>query len=301
MRPPDDAKQVGSQQATLESVVATLRRAVSAVSDVGRWLDHVGTAAAVGVNAIAKQRAGIEIRTQEGDVVRIKYSNRLEVNAGAARTSDSESGVAVQQVSVAQRERSRVSVDGNLNADELQAIDAVLVKIDSLAEEFFAGDFEAAFAQAAAFNFDSEQLAKVAVRLSQQQRIAVVASQASELPTLRSADTAPAVPVAEGQVVAAEPVAHVDAKAQVQPTTTSNVGAPTATDNAIGNSIVQYVAKLNGTLRATREETHLGFGFHAKLDLLLASIKAKRPDSVAPIDGATNKLQEVAAKAAELA
>jgi hypothetical protein len=287
--PPTD-----SSTGELESAIGTLRRSLAAIMDVGKWLDRVGTASAIGVHAVSKERAGIEIRTQEGDVIRIKYSNRVELNVGTANTE----GATATEASLTQRQRLRVSVEGNLNEQERRAIDDVLAKIDALAQEFFAGDVESSFAQAAQLGFDSEQLAKVAVRFSQRQQVSAVAVQAIE----PQAPKAIPAPIVEAPVVA--PIADVPVEENASPPTdpvaaeTPALPEPTkpaVAENAVATySLIRFVAKLSVHLRASAQDERMGLSFHSKLKLLVENIELRKP--AGEVDGgAIDKLKETAA------
>jgi hypothetical protein len=208
----------------------------------------------------------------------------------------------------------RITVDGNLSADELQAIDGVLEKINALAEEFFTGDFDKAFAQAAALHFDSKQLADVAVHMSQRQLVAVVASSvaaqaapvATNSPSAAPTTESPAEPIVEPTI----PVVAAVASPASQPTVataaaseeSTPVLAPATRDScksaSATDAIVRYVSKLTSDLSVSRSDERLGFTFHTKLEVLLASIKAQRPDADQPVDAAVNKLQDVVSKTA---
>ncbi len=112
------------------------------------------------------ERAGLYIVTKEGDVVRlrIKVSDSLNATASSGTTD----GTQVAQLAVDARSSVKISfhVDGDLNANELDAIRGVVEQVGALADQFFAGDVPAAFAAAQDLNIDGSQLAKVGLRLS---------------------------------------------------------------------------------------------------------------------------------------
>jgi hypothetical protein len=289
-----------------------LRHALGAMSATGRWLDHVNSTAAIGMHAISSQRAGIQIQTQQGDVIRIDYGSRLEVRASAAQVASKDGTTSTSQIAASQRERFSVSVQGDLNADELQAIDDVLAKINTLADDFFSGNTAASFARATQFDFDSGALAGVDVRLSQRQQVSVAyANGATDSP----ANNSPLVPAAPASTnIAVPPViaAALPAKAMV-PTEISALGAATAKAVAASASVhsekagaaassqtetsaalVNYLAKIKTSLQATPNEAQLGFSYQTKLALLIMVVAAKAPSSVAVNDAASTALANAA-------
>ncbi|HYM33983.1 MAG TPA: hypothetical protein VET48_01240, partial [Steroidobacteraceae bacterium] len=63
---------VDSQQASLESVMAALRRALNAIFTGGTAIDNVASVATAGLHATVRDSTGIVIHTQEGDTIRIR-------------------------------------------------------------------------------------------------------------------------------------------------------------------------------------------------------------------------------------
>src|SRR6185369_11865822 len=117
------------------------------------------------------ERAGLSIVTQEGDVVRLRIKVRDSLDAAASDATGDSTQVA--QLSVDSRSSMKISfhVDGDLNADELAAIQDVVQQVGALADQFFAGDVPAAFAAAQDLNIDGSRLAKVGLRLSMRESV----------------------------------------------------------------------------------------------------------------------------------
>jgi hypothetical protein len=294
-----------SPVSALEAVTSSLRRVLSAVSDMGHWLDHVSSTA-VGLHAVSKQRTSIEIQTKDGDVVRLRFASRSSMDIGAASVASNDKTVTTGSVSVSQQERFALSIDGDLDADELKAIGDVIVRVDALAKEFFNGDVDAAFAHAATLNIDSDELATVAVRLSQRQRIAVTAAHVSspsqpQQPAVPATSSVPAS-VKTGDVtpaLQAQPESEVIGPNEALPSAAlvapQTEAKPSVNDASATESIARYIAKLTTTLRASDNELRLGMSFRSKLTLLLTTIKDAQPDKANP--DALQKLNDVAEKA----
>ncbi|BFM11460.1 hypothetical protein R50072_16130 [Simiduia litorea] len=105
----------------------------------------------------AQKSFNFTVQTQEGDKVTISASSRfaakgVETNQGSSfRTNQS------QQFDL--------TIDGDLNADELAAINDLLSQVNDLSEQFFNGDLDAAFEAALDLGFDAEEIASFAVDL----------------------------------------------------------------------------------------------------------------------------------------
>lgn len=109
----------------------------------------------------ASASTSIQIQTKEGDVITIDISNNssaeftgvnaqgdgAQLNAGL-KTLNSESNMSF-------------TVKGDLNADELKAVNNILGKINSIADQFHNGSMEEALKQAGEFSIDDPELANV--------------------------------------------------------------------------------------------------------------------------------------------
>jgi len=61
----------------------------------------------------------------------------------------------------------QVSVEGELDADEIKALEKLFSQVQDLSDKFYAGDLAGAFDRAMALEMDSEQLASMSLRLTQ--------------------------------------------------------------------------------------------------------------------------------------
>lgn len=93
---------------------------------------------------VAFQSAGdLSLRTREGDLVNLSFGNEFEFAQSQRETS--EGGVVTQEISTVAQAAARysLSVEGDLNEDELAAISALAEGIAPIAEEFFLnGEFD---------------------------------------------------------------------------------------------------------------------------------------------------------------
>ena len=141
----------------------------SAITDIKNRYHNVS-------KAESSSRFDLQITTQEGDKVSIQIdrsSRMMEVTNG----KNSEEGASVQQMSQFKSHSSfSFEVQGNLSAEETAAIEELLGKVNTLADEFFNGDLMSAFEQAGELGFDDESIANFALNLQQEQRIEVTES-----------------------------------------------------------------------------------------------------------------------------
>lgn len=125
----------------------------------------------VGVQIARKERGSLTLTTQDGDVLRIRFrsSERQQLELASRQTE----GGQATRVDLQSRERSRtqVEVEGSLDAAELKAIEDFVGKVDALANEFFEGDLDAAFAAAAALDYDMSEIAGFSLKLGYSERV----------------------------------------------------------------------------------------------------------------------------------
>ncbi|MEM1262869.1 MAG: hypothetical protein AAGH76_10770 [Pseudomonadota bacterium] len=122
------------------------------------------SASVLAVESRTNERSTIRIRTQEGDIVRLDLRQRERLSATAAAASVPGGSAELTEIDFSSRTGIRLSVDGDLNDDELAAISNVVEQASRIADDFFGGDLGAAFANANALDVDAEQLARVNLR-----------------------------------------------------------------------------------------------------------------------------------------
>jgi hypothetical protein len=235
-----------------------------------------------------KERGVLEIHTLEGDVVKIDFRNSTSVRLGSTEVD----GAAQESLKVRISERTSLQVEGDLNPAELAAIGALVRKVDTLANEFFAGDVEQAFAAAADLQIDGTQLADYSLQLSMSQKVRIRTSESPAASSPAPASTHEAgtgnvstadssgptgmVAAATPESVAAAP-AVVDAAATAPVTDASAAPATASTDEkAVANVqqiIGSFVAKLRSSFSISATDTGLGITTSIKLRLLVAAIE----------------------------
>ena len=126
--------------------------------------------ASVSANATAlkyqhSERTSLYIKTQEGDVVRLKFRTNDTVSFRSSHAENENGEVSELTLKTSSATKLSVRVKGDLNAEELAAIQDTIEQASALAENFFAGDVAAAFEGAAALDIDGGQLARVKLKL----------------------------------------------------------------------------------------------------------------------------------------
>ena len=102
------------------------------------------------------------LTTTDGDKVRISASS---LRASLMESYVDSLGNVQVSSEQAQRDRFQLKVEGELDADELRAINDLLSQVAVLSEQFFAGDVEQAYSLATELGFDSSEISQFALRL----------------------------------------------------------------------------------------------------------------------------------------
>jgi hypothetical protein len=166
--------------------------------------------------------------------------------------SDPESGTEVAETTLRAKSSMKLSltVKGDLNDDEMAAIQAVFVQSAALADEFFAGDYAAAFESASALQIDAQQLAKVSLRLQVRESLtysgsglppilfgAPSGSEPVAIESAPKAQTAPAVTEAKAQSAPAEPAPETAVPVATAPNAESDSEAVAAESESAGETL----------------------------------------------------------------
>lgn len=120
-------------------------------------------AVAVDRASLAEASIGIQVRTREGDII------TLNANQLNASFSSSDRAAGTQSEGVFQSGGYEFSVQGDLNENEMRALENLVGQVQGMAEQFFGGDFSKAFESALQLNADPSEIASFAVSLSSRQ------------------------------------------------------------------------------------------------------------------------------------
>jgi hypothetical protein len=118
----------------------------------------------------------MEIKTREGDTVRLSYSANQSAGFKASRI-DGDGGI-TQTLSAysSKSENLSFSVQGDLNDDEKQAIANLMKDVDKLAQDFYGGDMQGAMQHAMALDMNKEQLSSLSLDLGYTQSRSAIAA-----------------------------------------------------------------------------------------------------------------------------
>jgi len=103
-------------------------------------LQQRNSRAAVGFSVASE----LNVRTQEGDLVSLSFSNEQSLSESRTHTQSEEFGL-FQEISTTAKAASNysISVQGDLNEEELAAINKLVAEISPIASEFFSsGEFD---------------------------------------------------------------------------------------------------------------------------------------------------------------
>lgn len=115
----------------------------------------------------AAREFSFSLMTKEGDKLTIKAtaSEGLALEAGRATQGGRSAGVYNASYSTSQS--MSWQVEGDLNEEELTAINELLGRVNDLAGQFFSGNLDTAFEQAVNLGYDDTQIGKFALNLTQ--------------------------------------------------------------------------------------------------------------------------------------
>ncbi|GEM_PF-2546351 len=142
--------------------------------------------------------ASLRVDTLDGDVVRIEFSRQSSLDATGVSATAGNGGVRSFQVGASSGSSLTVSVQGELDEAEQQAIEQFIKRAGKLADRFFEGRTQAAFAGLGKLEFDAGELAGYSLNLSQT-RTATVVGAYRQVAALPPAGAAPEPPAADQQ------------------------------------------------------------------------------------------------------
>lgn len=172
----------------------------------------------------------LQLRTQEGDTVKLKFLNSESMNAQNQQFEGGGSVLSGFSMSGSNSSQFSVVVEGDLSGEELSAIRDVLIQAREMSNTFYDGEVKQAFSMASQFNVDSEQLANVNMQLNVTENYtyssAVLEAQNGQDPvTPPSETTMPISPVVASVPPAASPNIQSNTAAIAVPVLQSNLTA----------------------------------------------------------------------------
>lgn len=138
----------------------------------------------VAMGSIASSEGSLLIRTKDGDELRLsfeslqqfQYHQQTLVGNQTKAVADEQSSTpnSVEAYSFYERSGISFSLNGELDEAELESIAELVGEANDLADTFFGGDMDKAFAQALTLGFDDQELTGYALQLNRTQQAEVV-------------------------------------------------------------------------------------------------------------------------------
>ena len=106
-----------------------------------------------------RQSVDIQVQTKEGDIVTIQVKNAYGSQESLHTKQNDESASMNFQKSSFSKEQLSFSIEGDLDKDELRAIESLVQQINHVSGTFFEGDTQAAFEKVQQIGFNSAEIA----------------------------------------------------------------------------------------------------------------------------------------------
>jgi hypothetical protein len=132
------------------------------------------------------QDFSFELVTTDGDKVTIYASSLMAQQNESGFSSAEQNGqlveMAYQSNSVVKESSFMFSVEGDLDEDELEAINNLLNNVNDLAKDFYSGDLETAFNKAVQLDYDAEEISDFSISLTQIQNFTAYKAYQTDTP-----------------------------------------------------------------------------------------------------------------------
>jgi len=109
----------------------------------------------------------LDVMTKEGDKVSIRFNSEASQTKSLGAYSDDNSSAVSYGIERNASSNYSFSVEGDLNDDELEALQSLIQDINLIAEDFYSGDVQEAFEQATELEMDKSQLMNLNVTMTQ--------------------------------------------------------------------------------------------------------------------------------------
>ncbi|NOQ17225.1 MAG: hypothetical protein GQ581_09210 [Methyloprofundus sp.] len=141
---------------------------------------HVGTATTeMGFQSYASRTshsAEIEVRTQEGDIVTINISELAESSQSEFQARQGNNSLSIYSETSSYSSSFSLSVEGDLNEDELKSINDLVKQMTKVSDKFFDGNTVSAFKHANKIGFNTEQLSGFSMDLNRERSVQAVSA-----------------------------------------------------------------------------------------------------------------------------
>lgn len=262
-------------------------------------------AVAEAAREVKRERFSLDILTAEGDKVSIRFKSLQVTDAAIAQVSDGEATSTAVQGSVISRGRFKIEVEGDLNDAERAAIGDLLDEVDGIAQDFFGGDVQAAFAAASRVGLDSDALSAFSLRLSYSRSIAASAyaktaalggTPAPSPRTSTPATPAPApTPAAPESAAPAPATSDASTPAQVADVATTTPATESTDASSARHTIASFTKDVLERLSTAGAGRAAQFSIRWKVEFLVSALSsvapAQDPDAMPAVDALGDSLR----------
>ncbi len=116
-----------------------------------------------------KNKFSFKLVTQEGDKVTIKANSSYQLKERAISGESEQGSFDLYSASEKSKSGYSINVNGDLNDDEMAAIEDLLGQVNDLAGEFYQGDLSTAFDMALELDSDEDQIAQFSLNMRSKQ------------------------------------------------------------------------------------------------------------------------------------
>jgi hypothetical protein len=196
---------------------------------------------ATGAKLVSNAKGVLEIHTQEGDTVRLSFASKSSLSVQDLKANDGTTQLSSTDIQSVGKSRVTIAVQGDLNADELQAVQDLVDQVNQLADGFFSGGNNAVMSQVGGLSFDGSQLSDFSLNLALKQTFEAYGLSLSTFPSMASNPT-PAPASGNTPAIASDtPPSDQTTSAAEASTTASPAGDATAVP-VVGNTISAIAA-----------------------------------------------------------
>lgn len=159
----------------------TLEQTLNKVSDLLPAASTTPTAPSTSISAAARYESAesfsLNVRTQDGDNVTIRFSNNESSESSLGYYNDGD-GTSASSFSIDRSQSSnfQFSVSGDLDEGEIDALQELIQDINLIADDFFDGDVQSAFEQASEFQMDKSELSSMQLTLKRTEEYTAVSA-----------------------------------------------------------------------------------------------------------------------------
>lgn len=161
---------------SLDSAIAQIQDQLQSLFSA--YLDQAGSSQAAdavtasGAKLISNAQGQLEIHTREGDTITLSFASKSGVSVQNLQAGGGAAQLSTDAIQAFGQNGLTISVQGDLNDAELQAVQDLMGRVNQLADAFFGGDVDAALSQAGGLGFDNSQLTDYSLHLALQQTFA---------------------------------------------------------------------------------------------------------------------------------